>query len=79
MSQQGSAIQASPTKELFISMLVRDIELTPAIVDLVDNSFDGAIRLRRASGPFDALGPASSHSAAIQDLRQLRRDSCGDR
>ena len=40
------AVNAEPTKDFFISMLVRDIGLIPAIVDLVDNSVDGARRLR---------------------------------
>ncbi len=44
-------IKASPTKEFFISMLVRDIELTRAIIDLVDNSVDGARRIH-GDGPF---------------------------
>src|SRR5438552_9476444 len=39
-------IDAEPTKELFISMLIKDIPLTRAIIDLVDNSIDGARRLR---------------------------------
>jgi hypothetical protein len=43
--QNPLAVEAEPTKEFFISMLVRDIQLIPAIVDLVDNSVDGAIRL----------------------------------
>lgn len=38
-------INASPTKEFFIHMLTRDIPLTRAILDLVDNSVDGARRL----------------------------------
>lgn len=37
---------AAPTKEFFIWMLGRDIELIPAIIDLVDNCLDGARRLR---------------------------------
>ena len=37
-------IEGSPTKELFIEMLVRDIPLIRAIIDLVDNSVDGATR-----------------------------------
>lgn len=37
-------IEAHPTKDLFISMLVKDIGLIRAIVDLVDNSVDGAKR-----------------------------------
>lgn len=39
-------VDASPAKRFFVSMLVRDIELMPAIIDLVDNSADGAKRLR---------------------------------
>ena len=47
-------INARPTKELFISMLVKDIELIRAIADLVDNSIDGARRLR-GPGPYNGL------------------------
>jgi hypothetical protein len=47
-------IDASPTKEFFIYMLTRDIPLTRAILDLVDNSLDGARRMR-ADGGFDGL------------------------
>jgi len=39
-------INANPTKDFFISMLTKDIPLIRAIIDLVDNSVDGAIRLR---------------------------------
>lgn len=39
-------VDASPARRFFVSMLVRDIELIPAIIDLVDNSADGAKRLR---------------------------------
>ena len=44
-------VHGEPTKDFFISMLVRDIGLIPAIVDLVDNSVDGARRLRPADDP----------------------------
>ncbi|MEH1965461.1 ATP-binding protein [Nostoc sp.] len=40
-------IVASPTKEFFIYMLVKDLDLTRAISDLVDNCIDGAKRLRK--------------------------------
>lgn len=36
---------ASPTKQFFVSMLTRDINLADAILDLVDNCLDGALRL----------------------------------
>jgi len=35
-------VDAEPTKDLFIEMLVRDIDLRAAVIDLVDNSIDGA-------------------------------------
>src|SRR5262245_51610287 len=47
-------IDVMPTKELFIDMLTRDIALIPAIIDLVDNSSDGAKRLRE-NGSFKGL------------------------
>ncbi|MDZ5622053.1 ATP-binding protein [Nocardioides sp. HM23] len=48
---ESFVVQGEPTKDFFISMLVRDIGLIPAIVDLVDNSVDGARRLRPADDP----------------------------
>ncbi len=51
---EQAIINASPTKEFFIHMLTRDIPLTRAILDLVDNSVDGARRLRPA-GDYDRL------------------------
>lgn len=39
-------INARPSKALFIEMLTKDIPLIRAILDLVDNSVDGARRLR---------------------------------
>ena len=47
-------INALPTKELFISILVRDVTLRDAIGDLVDNSVDGALRLR-PDGNYEGL------------------------
>jgi hypothetical protein len=41
---ESYTIEASPTKEFFIYMLIRDIPLIRAILDLVDNSIDGATR-----------------------------------
>lgn len=46
VSDKNRIIDASPTKDFFIHMLVKDIELTRAIIDLVDNCVDGALRTR---------------------------------
>lgn len=35
-------VDAEPERSLFVEMLTRDIELIPAIMDLIDNSIDGA-------------------------------------
>ena len=62
-------IDAMPTKALFIDMLTRDIKLIPSIVDLIDNSVDGAIRLR-GSASFKDLWVRvriSSHELRIAD------------
>jgi hypothetical protein len=37
-------IWGGPTKRFFVSMLTRDIELSDALLDLIDNSIDGATR-----------------------------------
>jgi hypothetical protein len=42
----SKVVKGSPSKELFITMLTRDITLIDAISDLVDNCVDGAIKLR---------------------------------
>jgi hypothetical protein len=57
MADQHTAdriIDTMPTKELFIDMLTRDIALSPAILDLVDNCADGAKRLH-GEGPYKEL------------------------
>lgn len=41
-----SIIKAYPSKDLFISILTRDVTIRDAIGDLLDNSVDGALRLR---------------------------------
>uniref|UniRef100_UPI0035B224E7 ATP-binding protein n=1 Tax=Paenirhodobacter enshiensis TaxID=1105367 RepID=UPI0035B224E7 len=38
---------AIPTKRFFVSMLTRDINLADAILDLLDNCLDGALRLAK--------------------------------
>lgn len=42
----ATRVNANPTKEFFISMLTRDIDIKAAILELIDNSIDGAKRLR---------------------------------
>src|SRR5512140_3362542 len=49
MKQGTDKAQASPTKQFFVSMLTRDISLADAILDLVDNCLDGAMRVAKGS------------------------------
>ena len=72
-------IDANPTKRFFISMLVRDIQLLDAIVDLVDNSVDAARKLR----PPTTQGARSERYAGLSIELTLNRnefritDNCG--
>lgn len=79
---------ASPTKELFMEMFIRDLSLEDCILDLVDNSIDSLIK-NRGVDVSDALVPAGSdgaekekHRLPIIDIsyepgRFRIRDSCG--
>ena len=44
-----SQANAFPAKRFFVEMLTRDIDLGDAILDLLDNCVDGAIRTGRTS------------------------------
>ena len=45
-TQSYGTVDASPTKEFFVEMLTRDVRLSMAILDLIDNCIDGALRSR---------------------------------
>lgn len=53
---------ASPTKQFFVSMLTRDIELQDALLDLLDNCVDGILR------------SAKTHSSASQPYKGFRAE-----
>ncbi len=65
-------VEAAPTKELFITVLVRDIDLISAVKDLVDNSVDGATNTRGDS-PLDGL----SVDIHASPERFVIEDNCG--
>lgn len=54
-----ASLDGGPTKRFFVSMLTRDIEANDAILDLIDNSVDGAMRASREKldqrKPFDGF------------------------
>lgn len=50
----ANIIEGSPTKQFFIDMITRDISIEDAIMDLIDNSIDGANRMR-PDGNYEGL------------------------
>lgn len=66
--------RARPTKSLFIDTLTRDVDLQSAIVDLLDNSVDGARRIR-AANQNDLSGLWVG--ITVNDQEFEIRDNCG--
>ncbi|CRX45677.1 TPA: ATP-binding protein [Yersinia enterocolitica] len=69
-------VKASPAKVFFVDMLTRDIELTDAILDLIDNCLDGAMRkcsenpnvnLKKKYDGFYAKITMDQHTFIIED------------
>jgi hypothetical protein len=52
-----------PTKEFFVNMLTKDIELEDAVLDLLDNCVDGA--LRSAKSPAGSDRPYAGYHAKL--------------
>jgi hypothetical protein len=75
----ASHVDASPTKRFFVEMLVRDIELAPAIIDLLDNSVDGAKRVRTAAVAKGSEDPFAGLTVQlnINATRFEIEDNCG--
>lgn len=74
------AVSANPTKAFFVSMITRDITLEDSILDLIDNSVDGAWR-REGNIPIGLdTGPdLSAYKIAISASPNcfIIRDNCG--
>lgn len=73
MAQQKS-LRGDPTKTFFINMLVKDITLDDAILDLVDNCIDGA--RRQLKGKDQDLSPFSVEIKFSQKSFEIS-DNCG--
>ncbi|RBB41748.1 ATP-binding protein [Burkholderia reimsis] len=67
-----------PAKRFFVEMLTRDIELQDAILDLLDNCVDGAMRLNDGQS-VDGLRPYERYEARISfDASHFSiSDNCG--
>lgn len=72
-----STVYGGPTKRFFVSMLTRDIELNDAILDLLDNCVDGAMRQKR--GHLNETAPFSGFHAdlILANERFEISDNCG--
>ena len=82
-------VNASPAKRFFVEMLIRDIRLEDAILDLVDNAIDSLIRTERIDLPklLTSLTNSSSTNEEIHvdrvveidisDEEFLIEDNCG--
>ena len=64
-------IQGSPTKGFFIDMITRDISIKDAILDLIDNSIDGANNINPES--YDGL----SIDLTVKENEFIIKDNCG--
>lgn len=73
-TQEKLPISAEPTKAFFVEMLTRDIALEQAILDLVDNSVDGAKALQSAG-----THPFEGRNIQIEFSKEQFRiiDNCG--
>lgn len=70
-----NAIDASPTKDFFIFMLTKDVSLKRAILDLVDNSVDAAVRTAKRAGQSDYSGFTVKVNATPEQFSI--HDNCG--
>lgn len=70
---------AHPTKRFFVNMLTRDIELGDAILDLLDNCIDGALRVNARVAPHNPDTPYDQFYAEINLDRDsfTLTDNCG--
>jgi len=73
-TEAPAPIDAAPTKSFFVDMLTRDIQLEQAVLDLVDNSVDGAKGLKTTGAK-----PFEGRFVKIQFSKEKFRitDNCG--
>lgn len=72
-----NTIFGGPTKRFFVSMLTKDIELSDAILDLVDNCVDGAMRSQKLEVGAESNFDGFSASLTINENQFLLKDNCG--
>jgi len=68
---ETNVIVGNPTKKFFIEMITRDISIEDAIIDLLDNSIDGANKIN----PNDYTG--LKINITLSDSEFIIEDNCG--
>jgi len=73
---KDNIVQANPTKDFFVYMLTRDIELEDAILELLDNCVDSIVR---QIGKIDGEKPYAGYQAEItfNNKQFCIEDNCG--
>lgn len=77
--QKTPMADANPTKRFFVNMLTRDIDLGDAILDLLDNCIDGALRSNESKPPENLERPYQGLMAEItlNEKNFILKDNCG--
>src|SRR5882762_11878465 len=71
------SVSGHPAKNFFVNMLTRDIDLQDAILDLLDNCVDGAIRTRtREMASKDSLDGYWAR-ITLSERKFTIEDNCG--
>jgi hypothetical protein len=77
IKEQITSVPSDPEKRFFISMLTRDIDLPDAILDLLDNCVDGAIRTRsKEDAAQDSFKGFWAH-ITFNEEKFVIEDNCG--
>ena len=71
--REPTKVKVEPTKELFVYILTRDIAHQAAIIELVDNSVDGAKRVAEDADELSAFGVEIDFNGSKFSIR----DNCG--
>ena len=72
MTTSRDVVSALPTKTFFVDMLTKDVSLPSAIMDLIDNCVDGALRIR-GEGSLEGL----TVSLTTSNSEFVIQDNCG--
>ena len=73
----NGALDTNPTKRFFVEMLTRDIDLDDAVLDLLDNCVDGALRIEGYHP--EKEHPYEGYHANLEFSKDMFRitDNCG--